>query len=511
MKNPNCSVMRYFHSSEHKCESRGWLGCTQELRTASRLLFAAFTILLLGGCVAVGPDYVPPETAVPGAWASQLCSGLRAGEMDPAEVARWWTKLGDPVLSNLVDRAVAGNLDLKEARARVREARARRGITRADRFPTMNTSASGSSKHTSEKSGSGVTRELYSAGFDASWEVDLFGGKQRAVEAAEAGLQASEEELRDVLVSIVAEVALNYVEFRTFQNRLEITEQNLQRQKETSEIAGWRCEAGLVTELDVERAKRNLEQTRSQIPPLQASLKRAENRLCVLLGQHPGTLEDILSERKPIPVPPLEVAVGVPADVLRRRPDVRHAERLLAASTAQVGVATAARFPTFSLAGSIGLEALKLGDLFSSGSRISSLASNIAWTIFDAGRIKQNIRVQSALQEQALIRYDAAVHKALEEVENALVAYAKEQLRRRSLLKAMEAAQRTVNLVRTQYASGVIDFQVVLDAERSLLTLQDQTTESEGKITSNLIRLYKALGGGWTPMKCPAACANEKK
>ena len=151
MKNPNCSVMRYFHSSEHKCESRGWLGCTQELRTASRLLFAAFTILLLGGCVAVGPDYVPPETAVPGAWASQLCSGLRAGEMDPAEVARWWTKLGDPVLSNLVDRAVAGNLDLKEARARVREARARRGITRADRFPTMNTSASGSSKHTSEK------------------------------------------------------------------------------------------------------------------------------------------------------------------------------------------------------------------------------------------------------------------------------------------------------------------------------------------------------------------------
>jgi NodT family efflux transporter outer membrane factor (OMF) lipoprotein len=269
-------------------------------------------------------------------------------------------------------------------------------------------------------------------------------------------------------------------------------------QEETYDITNWRRQAGLTTQLDVEQAKYSLEQTRSQIPTLQSGLERAKNRLAVLLGQDPGSLNEILDERKAIPVAPLEVAVGVPADALRQRPDVRRAERELAVQTAQIGVAKAELFPKLSLSGSIGLEALALGNLFSSAAQILTLGSNIAWTIFNAGSIRQNINVQTALQEQALIRYEAAILTALEEVENALTAYANEQARRQSLLEATEAAQNAMALARDQYSSGLIDFQVVLDTQRSLLSLQDELAINEGEVTSNLISLYKALGGGWT-------------
>lgn len=461
---------------------------------------AVLIMLLLMGCAAVGPDYVPPDMLAPAVWNTELKGGLTAEEMDSQTLASWWMTLNDPILSSLIEGAVAGNLDLKEARARVREARARRGISEADLFPTIEATGSASRNRSSEETGSGTTRELYAVGFDASWELDLFGGKRRAIEVAEAELQASEEDLRDVLVSLLAEVALNYVEVRSFQTRLSIAEANLDAQEETYNITQWRFQAGLTTQLDVEQAKYNLEQTRSQIPTLQTGLEQAKNRLTVLLGQHPGFLEDTLAERKAIPVTPLEIAVGVPADVLRRRPDVRHTERQLAAQTAQVGVATAELYPKLSLIGSIGLEALSLGSLFSSGARTSAIASNIGWTVFDAGRIRQNIKVRTALQEQALIQYEAAVLTALEDVENALVAYADEQIRRRSLVEASQAAQRAVDLARDQYSSGLIDFQVVLDAQRSLLSLQDQLAISDGAVTSNLITLYKALGGGWTSL-----------
>lgn len=463
-------------------------------------LLPAALVVLLVGCAAVGPDYVRHETPSPATWNAGLRGGLSAEEMNPRTLASWWTVLDDPVLSSLIEGAVEGNLDLGEARARVREARARVRVSGADLFPAVDASGSVSQRRSSEESGGGATRELYAAGFDASWELDLFGGKRRAIEAAEAELQASEEDLRDVLVTLLAEVALNYVEVRRFQTRLSIAQANLDAQEETYNIARWRSQAGLTTQLDVEQARYNLEQTRSQIPTLQTGLEQAKNRLAVLLGRHPGSLEDLLAERKAIPVTPLEVAVGVPADTLRRRPDVRRAERQLAAQTAQIGVATAELYPKFSLIGSIGLEALSLGDLFSSGARTSAIGSNMAWTIFDVGRIRGNIEVQTALQEQALISYEAAVLTALEDVENALVAYADEQARRQSLMEAAQAAQTVVDLARDQYSSGLIDFQVVLDAQRSLLSLQDQLAVSEGEVTSNLISLYKALGGGWTSL-----------
>jgi len=461
------------------------------------LLSAALMLFIFAGCAAVGPDYVPPKTPVPEAWHTPAKSGLVGEHLNKETLAGWWSILEDPFLTNLVESAVAGNLGLKEARARVREARARRGIRQADRFPTIDVSGSARSSRSSEETGGGSERELYVLGFDAAWELDVFGGKKRAVEAADADLQANEEDLRDVLVSLLAEVALNYVELRSFQTRLSIAEANLEAQTETYNITRWRRQAGLTTQLDVEQSKYSLEQTRAQIPVLQTGLEQTKNRLAVMIGKHPGSLKDALAEHKPIPVAPLEVAVGVPADILRRRPDVRRAERRLAAQTAQIGVATADLYPKFSLLGSIGLEALSLDNLFSSGSRTHGIGPTVTWPLFDAGAIRSNIEVQSALQQQALIRYEAAVLTALADVENALVAYAKEQRRRESLTEATEAARRAVELARKQYSSGLIEFGNVLIAQRSLLSLEDQLAVSEGGVTSNLIALYKSLGGGW--------------
>lgn len=448
----------------------------------------------------MGPEYLPPEISPPDKWNAVLKDGLSSESAEPQALASWWATLEDPTLTHLIERAIQGNIDLKEARARVREARARRGIFEADRFPTIDASGSGSYSRSSEDTGSGETRELYAVGFDAGWEIDLFGGIRRSVEAAQADLEASQDDLRDVLVSLLAEVALNYVEVRTLQERLAVAEANLEAQAETYQLTVFRFEAGLTTALDTEQASYNVENTRSTIPELRSSLEKAKNRIAVLLGMHPGGVHLELSERKPIPVTPLEVAVGVPADVLRRRPDVRRAERELAAQTAQVGVATAELYPRFSLLGSIGLEALSFGKLFSAGSRTYSIGPTFTWNIFDAGAIRRNIKVQNALQEQALIQYEGTILVALEDVENALVAYAEEQLRRQSLLKATQAAQRAVDLALNQYSSGSIDFRDVLDAQRSLLSFQDQLANSEGTVTANLIRLYKALGGGWTSL-----------
>ncbi len=348
--------------------------------------------------------------------------------------------------------------------------------------------------------GGGAVQEVYSTGLDAAWELDLFGGKRRAVEATQADLEASEESLGSVLVSLAGEVALNYVDVRSFQARLAIAEANRDAQAETYQIAQWRFEAGLTTQLDVEQAKLNLEQTRSQIPTLQVGLEEAKNRLAVLLGKHPGTLDVELSEIRTIPTAHLAIAVGVPADVLRNRPDVRKAERELAAQTARIGVATAELYPKLSLTGSIGLEALTPGKLFSAGNETYGLGLPVSWTLFDAGRIRQNIKVQNALQEQALVNYESAILSALEEVENALIACAKEQSRLQSLFLAEQAAGQAFDLAKTRYTSGLTDFQVVLDSQRSLLSVQDQRVVSEAQVTADLVRLYKALGGGWTPM-----------
>ncbi|MBW1980258.1 MAG: efflux transporter outer membrane subunit [Deltaproteobacteria bacterium] len=496
------------------------------------ILLGTLMVVTLPGCAAVGPDYVPVEPEAPAKWHAELQGGLTAEQLNPQTLAHWWTTLHDPQLSSLEKRAVEGNLDLKEARARIREARALRGISKANLFPTVDAvgsitdhrnsenSGPGTGQRRSESNGTGTDRagsksapglenKLYSAGFDASWELDVFGGVRRSVEAAEANLQAAQEDLHDVLVSLLAEVALNYVEVRAFQARLAVTEANTKTQQESYDLNKSRYQAGLIDELAVQESLRILEASRSQIPALETGLEAAKNRLAVLLGEQPGTLHRELAAKRPIPVLPPTVVVGIPADTLRHRPDIRRAERLVAARTAEIGVATADLYPRFRLFGTIGLESISSDDFFEYGSRTWTFGPAVSWNVFDAGAIRQNIKVHTARQEQALIQYEATVLRAQEEIENVLVAYAKEQHRRESLVRAATAAKRAALLAQDQYQAGLVDFNNVLDAQRSLLILQDQLAQSDAAVTANLVRLYKALGGGWKSLKPSADKSTE--
>ena len=462
-------------------------------RQSPKAAFAAIWLALnIAGCAVVGPDYIPPEIQSPATWNSTPAQGLSAPVANPRMLAEWWKTFNDPVLSDLIERAVAGNSDIKKAKTRIREARARRGITEAQDFPKID----GSGSVTTRRSNGSESR-LYSVGFDAGWELDIFGGIIRSVEAAEANIASEQENLRDVLVSLLAETALNYIEVRTYQSRLEVAEANLAAQMETYRLTQARYKAGLGDELAVQQARYNLEQTRSRIPTLNAGLESAKNRIAVLLGKYPGSVHEELKAHKPIPVTRSEIAVGIPADILRRRPDIRRAERNLAAQTARIGVAMADLYPKLTLNGSLGLDSPSSGSLFSGDSLGHSFGPRISLPIFDAGAIRQNIEVQFALSEQALIQYESSVLAALEEVENALTVYAEEQNRRRSLSEGTRAAQQAAVLAENKYAAGLTDFNNVLEAQRSLLNLQDQMAESSGNIIADLVRLYKALGGGW--------------
>jgi len=481
----------------------------QRVRCPLTILLTAIMVLTVVGCAAVGPDYVPVEPEAQEKWHSDLRGGLSDHRLDPKTLSQWWTILDDQELSNLEERAAKGNLDLKEAQARIREARALRGISKANLFPTLDAGGSITRRRFSENSSTGEKNTLYAAGFDAGWELDIFGGVRRSVEAAQASLEATQEDLYDVLVSLLAEVALNYVEVRTFQSRLAVTLTNIDTLQESYELNQSRYQAGIIDELAVQESLRLLESSRSQVPALETALEAAKNRLAVLLGEQPGKLHGELKAKRPIPAVPATVAVGIPADTLRNRPDIRRAERFLAAQTARIGVATADLYPKFRLFGTIGLESISTGDFFTYASRTWGFGPSVSWNIFDAGAIRQNIEVQTARQEQALIRYESAVLQALEEVENALVAYAREQERRETLIKAEAAAQRATLLAQDQYEAGLVNFNNVLDAQRALLLLQDQVAQSEGSVTSNLVRLYKALGGGWTFLQPAADTSNH--
>ncbi len=474
------------------------------------IMFFFFT-----GCATVGPDYVPPEKKVPEKFSTQLEETkieqpeqeetsdqppIPVKKITPEMLGDWWQTLEDPLLSQLIERAIEGNKDLKLAQSRVREERARRGIAKADRFPTVNASASTTRQQSSQETGTGDANTLHSTGFDASWEVDLFGGIKRSVESAEATVEAREEELNDTLVTLAAEAALNYVEIRTFQARLAAAEKNLKSQEETLQIVKDRLESGLTTNLTLEQANYNLESTKSEVPTLKTGIEQGKNGLAVLLGEFPGTLKNELEKYKSIPVLPIEVAVGVPADLLRRRPDIRRTERELAAQTARVGVATADLYPRLTLFGSIGLESLSAASLFTGPAAAFSIGPKITWNVFDAGRIRQNIKIEDELQEQAMIKYELSVLIAVKDVENALIDYGQEQVRRKTLMKSVQAAERAVGLSRELYTAGLSDFLDVLEAERSLFQFQDQLAVSEGSVVSNLIRLYKSLGGGWKPL-----------
>ncbi len=468
--------------------------CRPRCRFAGLLLFT-----LLASCTTVGPDYKKPDRASPEAWVGQLEGGLTQQQLDPETLSQWWKSLGDPVLGGFVERAIAANLDLRTAEAQLCQARAQRGIIGSTRFPTIDAEGFAIRTGSSENTGAGSTSELYSSSFDAAWELDIFGGRHRALEAAEADFQAAQEARRDVLVSVLAEVAVNYIELRTFQAQYAVAKQNLLVQLDTLEIVQAQFDAGAVLELDLERAVSNAETTRSELPRLNQAITQAKNRLAVLIGQTPGTVDKELDGLRLMSTPSVQIAVGVPAETLRRRPDVRRAERQLAAETARIGVATAVLYPKFTLAGTIGLESLSPSNLIASDSRTWGIGPSVQWNIFDGGRTRQKIAVQNALQEQAMVQYEASILNALEEVENAITAFTQEQLRYRSLVESAAAAERAANIAQTRYEAGASNFLTVLDTQRTLLSTQNRQAASQGAIMSNLVRLYKSLGGGWTP------------
>ena len=402
-------------------------------------------------------------------------------------------------------RAIAGNLDLQQAKYRLAEARAQRDLSAARLSPGVDFSGS---VIRGRSGGTDSTR--YSLGFDAAWELDLFGGVRRTVEAAEAQFAASREDLHDVLVTLTAEVALNYIDLRTFQNRLQIAYKNLAAQEETYALTEARYLAGLTSELALQQARYLVSGTRAQIPNLQTGLTRTENLLAVLLGRPPGSLDERLFTLAPLPDLPPSVAVGIPADILRRRPDIRRAERSLAAQTALVGAAVADLYPSFTLGGSIGLDALSAGKLFTSASRSSSFGPRVSLPIFDGGAIRSNIRIQSSRQEAALAEYQGTVLAALQEVEDGLTAYAREQERNLALRESMEAARLASTLAEIQFQAGLVNFTEVLIARGSLLSFDDQLAQSTGTMTINLIRLYKALGGGWASTLPEQATTTEE-
>lgn len=457
----------------------------------------------VAGC-AVGPDYHAPQASAPARWSEPLAGGEAAL---PADTTAWWRTFDDRVLDSLVARAGRSNPDVRIAQARVREARAHYRAASADLWPSADLNGGVARTGTSHRQpvlgsiplppGVPFENSVYQAGFDASWELDVFGGKRRAREAAEAEVGAVVADHDDTLTTLLGEVARNYVELRASQRRLAIARRNITVQRESLAITRDRYTNGLVSNLDALQAATVLANTEAETPALESAIQASMHRLGILLGGLPGSLSSELSAEAPIPVAASAVPVGLPSELLLRRPDVRRAERRLAAATAGIGVARSEWFPKFSLTGAAGFESVSSGDWFSPGSKFWSLGPTVQWRVFDAGRIRANVKVQTAREEQALAAYEQAVLTAFEDVENALVGYAKEQIRRGALLDALGSSRGSLDLARKLYDNGLTGFLAVLEAERSVYQAEDQVAQSDRAIASDRIVLYKALGGGW--------------
>ncbi|QID19911.1 efflux transporter outer membrane subunit [Nitrogeniibacter mangrovi] len=444
------------------------------------------------GCATVGPDYRTPDMPLPATW-----QGGAATTVSDA-LAHWWQHIDDDQLQTLVAAALAGNPDLAAAQARLRAARAQLRAAGADLGPTVSASGQASRSRGSRDTGSsGQARELYQAGFDARWEADLFGGLRRSREAAQADTEATAYALADARASLIAEVVNDYVLYRSTAQRLGIARDNLAAQSETLQLTDWRVQAGLATSLVLEQARTNRAQTAAQIPALETSLAGYANALSVLVGQPAGALQVQLGSDQRIPRIPDEVSAGVPADLLRQRADLRAAERQLAAATARIGAAQAQRYPSVTLTGSLGFEALSLGALGGAESLTRSLAGAIGATLFDGGRLVAQVDLQQANRDAALEAYRKAVLVAVQDVEDALVAVRNGQRRVSALGTAAESARNAALLARHQYQAGITDYQTVLDTERTRLNVEDTQAAAVADLASARIRLLKALGGGW--------------
>jgi multidrug efflux system outer membrane protein len=465
---------------------------------ATLLLIALGALLLLGGC-AVGPNYKAPQTAVASAFEN---SPTNAASADDTALASWWKSFNDTTLDGLVARAVTNNPDLRITTANLKEARALRRLTTFDLAPTIQGNAGYShSLLSAAVAPPGANRdaregELYDASFDATWELDFFGRVRRSVQAANTDLAAAEATRLDVLVIITAEVARNYFELRGLQNQLAVARKNAEVQTETLKVTQARLEGGRGTDFDVARSSSLLNLTRSTIPPLDAAIKKTIHRIAVLTGQQPTALTTELSVPAPLPTTLPKLKTSNPESLLRRRPDIRAAERSLAASTARIGVATADLFPRVTFIGSIGLQADTIAGLGRSGAEAWNFGPRISWAALDLGRVRARIKAADARAEAALAFYERTVLGALEETEGALVDFGNEQSRQGYLSESAAASQRATDLAYQRYEGGAADFLSVLDAERTLLEAQDRLAASQTRTVTALIAVYKALGGG---------------
>lgn len=466
--------------------------------STSAFLLVGLCVLATVGCM-VGPDYRPPETLAPPAWTGPTpdMSFIGPGQVD---LGKWWTSFGDPSLNSLVERAVTSNLDVHQAQARIRQARASRGVVAAGFWPLGDAVATGRrsrSVGSSTRGTLGTTQNLFVAGLDAAWELDIFGGTRRSIEAADADIVATVEDHRDLLVSLTAEVALNYINLRGLQQQVLLTQKDLKTQEHTRELTRARFRAGLVSALDVANAEAHAATTAAQIPVLEAAVQQTIYNLSVLLSLEPSALSSELSAAAAIPASPPEVPVVLPSELLLRRPDVRRAEAQIHAATARIGVATADLFPKLNLAGSTGFQGNKTNDWLKWGNRVWSFGPSSDWNLFDAGRIRSNIKVQQALQEEAVFSYRKTVLTAFQDVENALIAHDKERVRQKALQDAVRANRKALDLATTLYTRGQTDFINVLDAERSLYASENALVQSTQALSVQVVALYKALGGGW--------------
>ena len=465
-------------------------------------LALAMVLSVAGTGCAVGPNYKRPQVAVPSQW---TVAAARGTSTKPIEKDEWWSSFQDPELNSLIERAIAQNLDLELVLDRVDEARAARGIVRSGYFPSMDASASATRNRqrviapVSQNSVNIVPVESnnFQGALGASWELDVFGGIRRGVQAASADVGAAEENLRDVRVILFGDVGRVYAQLRGFQRRLEIANKNIKTQQDTLDLTRTRAKAGLATELDVSRAAAQLEATKAVVPTLLSGIDISIHRLSILLGEEPGALRSELENASPIPAAAPDVEVGLPSDLLKRRADIRRSEAQLVAATARIGEAKADLFPHFVLTGAAGRQASQLHDITLGAGNFFSVGPGISLPLFTGGRVRSNIAVQDARQREALISYRSSVLNALEEVQNALVNYAQEQERRDRLNEAAQQSQLAVDLATEQYKAGLTDFLAVLDAQRELYADEDQAVQSQTSVATNVIALYRALGGGW--------------
>lgn len=489
-------------------------------KTSSMQLGRAFAaacsfggVLCISSCT-VGPDFKPVRTTSPQGWVGMnVTESARPLTSTPdsseANIVSWWATFHDAQLTSLIERGAVGNLGVAQAESRIRQARAAREVAASGLYPNVSAGASAARSRTGSV-GHSSTGNTFRAGFDATWELDIFGGIRRGVEAADASVQSSIYNRQTLLVSLSGEIAAEYFNLRGAQRQLDIARQNLSAQQRTLNVTTQRHDAGFVSALDVANARANLTQTESSIPLYDAQVRGSMYTIGVLLGQEPGNLVAELDPQAPLPILPDLVPIGLPSELLLRRPDIRQAEADLHAATARIGVALADQYPKFSLTGSFGTQGSKVESLGTLANRFWTIGPSASVPIFTGGLIQGNIEQAREQAEQATLAYRQVVLVALQDVETALVNFTREQQRRAALADAVVANQRAVELSQQLYSAGNIDFLNVLTAQRQLYSTQASLTQSETSVATDLVVLYKALGGGWNPLDADASPGAER-